>query len=105
MQAPAGDLPAAGEDRSRAGSGLPDDSVTIATGIGGAQRQRAGEPIGPAGQLHDGTGRGAYRRGKRQADLVQERHEIARPSHRDRRGAERVFQDEIPADHPGDELT
>ena len=38
------------------------------------------------------------------AEAVQEAHDIARPADGDRGGAERVFQNQIPADDPGDEF-
>jgi hypothetical protein len=50
------------------------------------------------------AGRGAERRRKLNTELPQQRDEIARPSHGDGGGAERVLEDQIPPDDPGDEL-
>ena len=38
------------------------------------------------------------------ADIFQEAHDIARPADGDGDGAERIFQDQVPADDPGDEF-
>ena len=38
------------------------------------------------------------------AEVVQEAHDVARPADGDGGGAERVFEDQVPADDPGDEL-
>ena len=38
------------------------------------------------------------------AEICQERHDVARPSDRDRGGTESVLQHQVPADDPGDEL-
>ena len=47
---------------------------------------------------------GAQRGWETQAQLAEQRDEIARPADGHRRGTERVLEDQIPADDPGDEL-
>ena len=42
--------------------------------------------------------------GKDDPELVEQRDEVARPADRHRRRPERVFEDQVPADDPGDEL-
>ena len=41
---------------------------------------------------------------ERDAEVAQQAHEVARPADRDGRRAERVLEDQVPADDPGDEL-
>ena len=57
-----------------------------------------------AGDRDQRAGRGAERGGKAEPHLVQQRHQIAGPADRDRGRAQRVLEDQVPADHPGDEL-
>ena len=60
---------------------------------------------GAVGSVHDGARRGAERRRElRCPEVVQQAGEVARPADRDRRGAERVLEHQVPADDPGDEL-
>ena len=58
-----------------------------------------GAVAGIVGERGDGEGRRHH-----DAEVLEEAHDIARPADRDRGGAERVFEDQIPADDPGDEL-
>lgn len=58
-----------------------------------------------AGDRDDAARRSADRRRKAEAELLEQGDEIAGPADRHRRGAERILEDQIPADHPGNELT
>ncbi len=42
--------------------------------------------------------------GNDDAEILEEAHDVARPADRDRGRAERIFQDQVPADDPGDEF-
>ena len=58
-----------------------------------------------ASHIDHGAGRRGKRRRKADADeVVKETREVARPPDGDSCRAERIFEDEIPADDPGNEL-
>ena len=59
----------------------------------------------PRRRVNDRAGRRRERRREVDADeVVQETREVAAPADRDRRRAERVLEDQVPADDPGEEL-
>ena len=66
--------------------------------------ERAGRMPDPLrriiGQRRSGQG-GRHRN----AEILEEAHDIARPSDRHRGGAKRIFEDQVPADDPGDDLS
>ncbi len=63
--------------------------------------------------IGDRVGNLDHRRARRRGELgrnvdseiVKDARDIARPADGDRGGADHVFQDQVPADQPGDELT
>ena len=80
--------------------------VGVDAARGETLQQRVGHrPPPPAGDLDQ---RCAASRGKRaghvKADIVQERDHVARPADRDRDRPERVLEDQVPPDDPGDDL-
>ena len=58
----------------------------------------------PSGSLNSVQGAAAYCGGMVDAEIMQQRGDIARPADRDGRGAHGVFEDEVPADDPGEDL-
>ena len=53
---------------------------------------------------HDLAGRGAHAAGRWMPKVVQQADDVARPADRDGGRAHGVFEDQVPADDPGDEL-
>ena len=65
--------------------------------------QRAGRVPGPLGRII-GKWRLGIGRGNGNADILEKAHDIARPADRDGGSAKRVFEDQVPADDPGDDF-
>ena len=69
----------------------------------GRQVEEAGHHA-PAGPDGGEGGRRGQRRRQGESEVAKEAHEVARPAHRHRRAAERVLEDQVPADDPRHQL-
>ena len=90
---------------TRADSRMPTTSSSVAAAamrMAGTFEDRGRG--GPVGQDHSGPRRGAPQGGEPDADIREETDHVTRPADRHGRGAERVFEDEVPADDPRQQL-
>ena len=79
-------------------------SMVAAAEISIAGRLKSAVALEPSASTTAVPGAALRSGGNVHADVVQERHDVRRPAHRHRRGAERVLEDQVPADDPRDQL-
>ncbi len=79
-------------------------SAVTATVMSTAGRLKTAVTGSPPATVTSVPGAALSAAGKLHAQLTEQRHEIAGPADGDRGGAERVLEDQVPADDPGDEL-